>query len=81
MRRHQLPYKYHKEMLRWLEDNVQPNHNKNGDKFNSSSVSQFIEWRSLDLKSWVFRVAGNPPKCYVEIADEQKELLFLLRWT
>jgi hypothetical protein len=81
MRRHQLPYKHHKEMLRWLEDNVQPNRNKNGDKHASSSVSQFIEWRSLDLKSWIFRVAGNPPKCYVEIADEQKELLFLLRWS
>ena len=80
MTRHQMPYRNYKEMLRWLEDHVQPNHNKNGDKFASSSVSQFVEWRSLDKESWIFRVAGNPPKVYVEIKDKEKELIFLLRF-
>jgi len=80
MRRHQLPYKNYKEILNWLIDNVQESYTQNGEKYNSSSISQFIEWRSKDLESWIFRIAGNPPKIYVEIRDEQKELLFLLRF-
>lgn len=67
-------------MLKWLEENVQENANEDGSKYSSSSVSQFVEWRSKDFTSWVLRVAGNPPKIYVEILDEEKEILFLLRW-
>ena len=67
-------------MLQWLWDNVQENYHSDGSRYNGSSVSQFIEWRSKDFTSWVFRIAGNPPKCYVEIIDEKKELLFLLAW-
>jgi len=67
-------------MLNWLCEHIQENYYPHGNKYNSSSVSQFVEWRSKDRESWVFRVAGNPPKCFVEIADEQKEMLFLLRW-
>ncbi len=80
VRRHILPYARYREMVQWLADNVQENYHKDMNKYNSSSVSQFVEWRSKDTKSWVFRVFGNPPKCSVEIIDEEKELLFLLRW-
>jgi hypothetical protein len=45
-----------------------------------SSVGQFIEWRSKDKESWILRIVGNPPKCLVEILDEEKEILFLLSW-
>ncbi len=79
-RRHIMLYKRYKEMLLWLEENVQPNYHSNRDHFASSSVSQFIEWRSADKQSWILRIAGNPPKVYVEIEDEQKEILFLLAW-
>jgi hypothetical protein len=67
-------------MLEWLEDNIQENFHKDRQKYNSSSVSQFVEWRSKDRESWILRVAGQPPKIYVEIKDAQKELLFLLVW-
>lgn len=67
-------------MLDWLSENVQENYHDDGNKFNSSSISQFIEWRSKDMESWILRVAGTPSKIYVEIIDEEKELLFLLRW-
>ena len=67
-------------MLKWLEENIQENFHNDGSKYNSSSVSQFVEWRSKDCKSWVLRLAGNPPRVYVEIEDEQKEILFLLAW-
>jgi hypothetical protein len=80
VRRHILPYGKHQQMVKWLSDNIQENYFPEGNKYNSSSVSQFVEWRSKDTKSWIFRVFGNPPKCSVEILDEQKELLFLLRW-
>ncbi len=80
VRRHILPYGKHQEMIKWLSDNIQENYHKDYGKYNSSSVSQFVEWRSKDTISWVFRIFGNPPKCSIEIIDEEKELLFLLRW-
>ncbi len=67
-------------MLDWLNEHIQENYHNDGSKYNSSSVSQFVEWRSKDLESWVLRVAGNSPKVYVEILDEEKEILFLLRF-
>lgn len=67
-------------MMRWLEKNIQENFHSDGSRYNMSSISQFIEWRSKDKESWVLRIAGNPPKTYVEIKDEQKEILFLLRF-
>ena len=79
-RRHTLPYSKHKEMLQWLFDNVQENYYDDGKRFNMSSVGQFIEWRSKDKESWILRIVGNPPKCLVEILDEEKEILFLLSW-
>jgi len=80
VRRHGLPHSKYKEILKWLEENIQENFNVDGSKYNSSSVSQFVEWRSRDRSSWILRVAGNPPRVYVEIEDEEKEILFLLRW-
>ena len=81
MRRHQFPYSQNqKPMLEWLCKNVQENYYSDGSKYNSSSVSQFVEWRSKDFESWILRVAGSPPKIYVEILDEEKEILFLLRF-
>lgn len=67
-------------MLQWLEDNIQKNFYEHGKKYNSSSISQFVEWRSKDTESWILRVAGNPPKIYVQILEEEKEILFLLRF-
>ncbi len=67
-------------MLDWLNENIQENIHSDGSKYNSSSVGQFVEWRSKDKESWVLRIAGNSPKVYVEILDEEKEILFLLRF-
>lgn len=81
IRRHQFSYSNnYKVMLQWLEENIQENFHKDGTKYTSSSVSQFIEWRSKDRESWVLRIVGNSPKIYVEIMDEEKEILFLLRF-
>ena len=79
-RRHSLPYRNHRQMLQWLCDNIQENYYDDGRKYNSSSVSQFVEWRSKDTESWIFRIVGNPPRCLIEIKDEEKEILFLLAW-
>lgn len=68
------------QVLKWLEENVQQNYHKNSERFNMSTVSQFIEWRSQDLESWIMRVQGTPPRGTVEIKDEKLALLFLLRW-
>lgn len=88
IRRHILPYGKHEQMIKWLSENIQESYYSNGDAYNSSSVSQFIEWRSKDTRSWVFRVFSSPQigsrissvKCSVEIFDPQKELQFLLLW-
>lgn len=80
MRKHRILFSDYKDVLKWLEENVQENYNQNGDKFGMSSVGQFVEWRSKDKESWILRISGSPPKVFVEIKDEEKELLFLLRW-
>jgi len=82
MRKHILPYRSNKvsEIVTWLSENIQIDFHNNGLKYNSSSVSQFVEWRSRDCESWILRVVGNPPRIYVEIKDEEYEVLFLLRW-
>ena len=81
VRRHMFPSTNgYMGMLEWLEENIQENFHSDRQKYTSSSVSQFIEWRSKDRESWVLRIAGNPPKTYVEILDEQKEIMFLLTW-
>lgn len=81
VRRHMFPSTNgYMGMLEWLEENIQENFYSDRQKYTSSSVSQFIEWRSKDKESWVLRIAGNPPKTYVEILDEQKEIMFLLTW-
>lgn len=81
VRRHMFPSTNgYMGMLEWLEENIQENFHSDRQKYTSSSVSQFIEWRSKDGISWVLRIAGNPPKTYVEILDEQKEIMFLLTW-
>ena len=81
MRRHVFPNTNgYLGMMEWLEENIQENFHSDGQKFNSSSISQFIEWRSKDKERWILRIAGQPPKIYVEIKDEQKEILFLLAW-
>lgn len=67
-------------MMEWLEKNIQENFHSDRQRYNMSTVGHFIEWRSKDRESWILRIAGNPPKIYVEIKDEQKELLFLLAW-
>lgn len=81
MRRHMFPSTNgYMGMMEWLEENIQENFHTDKQRYNMSSVGQFIEWRSKDTESWILRIAGNPPKTYVEIKDEEKEVLFLLRW-
>ena len=79
-RRHKMPTNRYREMLSWLEENIQENFNSDRQRYNMSTVGHFIEWRSKDRESWILRIAGNPPKTYVEIIDEQKEIMFLLTW-
>ena len=76
--RHLLPYNKKDEIIKWLEEHIQENYNKDGSRYNMSSVAQFVEWRSKDLESWIVHIAGFPPKLYVEVKDKQKEILFLL---
>ena len=68
------------QVLKWLEENIQENYNKDSSRYNMSTISQFIEWRSQDLESWVMRVAGTPPRGQVEIIDEKLAAMFALRW-
>ena len=73
-------YKDRDRVLKWLEENIQGNYHKDSSRYNMSTISQFIEWRSQDLESWVMRVAGTPPRGHVEIMDEKLAAMFALRW-
>lgn len=68
------------QVLEWLEQNIQENYHKDSSRYNMSTISQFIEWRSQDLESWVMRVAGTPPRGHVEIKDKKLAAMFALRW-
>ena len=68
------------QVLKWLEQNIQENYHKDSSRYNMSTISQFIEWRSQDLESWVMRVAGTPSRGHVEIMDEKLAAMFALRW-
>jgi hypothetical protein len=46
-----------------------------------STISQFIEWRSQDLESWIMRVAGLPPRGHAEIKDKKLASMFALKWS
>jgi hypothetical protein len=80
MTRCRFDYKDRDQVLKWLEENVQQNYHKDSSRYNMSTISQFIEWRSQDLESWVMRVAGTPPRGYVEIMDEGLATVFALKW-
>ena len=68
-------------VLKWLEENIQENYHKDSSRYNMSTISQFIEWRSQDLESWIMRVAGSPPRGQVEIKDEKLASMFALKWS
>ena len=80
MTRCQFNYKDRDQVLKWLEENVQENYHKDSSRYNMSTISQFIEWRSQDLESWVMRMVGTPPTCYAEIKDKKLATVFALRW-
>ena len=80
MTRCQFDYKDRVQVLKWLEENVQENYNRDSSRYNMSTISQFIEWRSQDLESWVMRVAGTPPRGHVERIDEKLAAMFASRW-
>ena len=81
MTRCRFNYKDRDQVLKWLEQNIQQNYHKNSSRYNMSTISQFIEWRSQDLESWVMRVAGTPPQGHVEIIDEKLAAMFILKFT
>ena len=72
--------KYRNEVLDWLEENIQENFHKDGRRYNMSSISQFIEWRSKDLETWIMRIYGMPMQGSVKLKDSRSAILFLLRW-
>jgi hypothetical protein len=69
------------QVLKWLEENIQENYNKDSSRYNMSTISQFIEWRSQDLESWIMRVAGSPPRGHAEIKDKKLASMFALKWS
>lgn len=74
-------YNRHKEILEWLHNNIQENCNPDMEKYNFSTISRFVEWRSKDHEAWVFRIQGMPPVAKVSIKDEKLQMLFILLWT
>lgn len=80
---HTLNYRNHENVsniLDWLEENIQPNYRENQERYNFSTIGQFIEWRSQDLRSWIMRVSGTPPKIHVEISRPEHNIMFILKW-
>lgn len=66
----------YKEVLKWLEDNIQENYRADSSYYSMSAVSQFIEWRSKDKETWVLRVAGFNPRVYIEFKNPAHKEIF-----
>lgn len=87
MARHKVPGSNHKEILKWLIQNVQENFYEDDLVYNSRSgaFSRWAEWRSKDQKSWILETHHHLgltyPKTWVEINDPKLEMIFLLMWT
>lgn len=85
-KRHQVPSANHKEMIKWLEQNVQENYHKEGYAYDTQSgpFSKHAIWLSKDKKTWMFSLQqyiGHDGTAFVEIADSKAEMIFLLMWT
>ena len=81
MTRCQFDQKDRDQVLKWLEENIQENYHKDSSRYNMSTISQFIEWRSQDLESWIMRVAGASPRGHAEIKDKKLASMFALKWS
>ena len=86
-KRHEVPAANHKEMISWLEENVQENFYEKGFVYDTHTgpFSKHAEWISKDGNTWKFSLyqhLGLPNgKAVVEINDPKAEVIFLLMWT
>jgi|APFre7841882654_1041346.scaffolds.fasta_scaffold07153_9 hypothetical protein len=89
---HQVPAANHKEMIKWLEQNVQENYHKEGYAYDTQSglFSKYAIWLSKDKQTWTFslqqHIGFDDGKVFdetasVEIADSKAEMMFILRWS
>lgn len=69
-----------KQMLNWLEANVEPNGLSDMRPYNFSTVGMFKEWRSVN-RAWEFCIRGMSPSITVIIKDEKLATLFALTWS
>lgn len=89
MARHKVSGSNHKEILKWLIQNVQENFYEDDlvydTKSDNGAIFLWAEWRSKDQKSWVLQTQHHRgleyPKTWVEIKDPKLEMIFLLMWT
>jgi hypothetical protein len=86
--RHQVSAANHKEMIKWLEQNVQENYHKEGYAYNTrlGPFSKYYAiWLSKDKQTWKFSLQQHlgldDGNAFVEIADSKAEMIFLLMWT
>lgn len=75
-------YQYQKirDIVAWLDSNIQENSKPSLLRHGGSTIARYVEWRSMDNESWIVRVSGQPPKITVEIKDDEMKMLFILRW-
>lgn len=68
------------EKLIWLDTYIQPNYYSDGAPYDKSTTGMFIEWRSVDKKTWIYNIHGLPVTLSVRFADEKHKVFYLLRW-
>lgn len=69
------------ERLIWLDSFVQPNYHSDGSPYDKSTTAMFIEWRSMDKQTWIYKIHGMPVNLSVRFADEKHKAFYLLRWS
>jgi hypothetical protein len=68
------------DKLVWLDTMIQPSYYNDGKPYDRSTTGMFLEWRSKDKESWVYKIYGMPTKLKVTFADDKDKVLYYLRW-
>ena len=68
------------ERLIWLDTEMQPNFYSDGKPYDRSTTGMFLEWRSMDKETWIYKIYGMPTQLKVTFGDDKYKILYLLKW-
>lgn len=69
------------DRLVWLHSSIQPNYYNDGRPYDRSTTGMFLEWRSQDKTTWIYKIYGMPAQLKVLFSNEKDRLFYILKWS